>query len=380
FLDALSVAPIAGRGFTADELRPESRALMLGERFWRSRLNGDPAEVGRPIRLGDEIYTVVGVLPRSVGDTFHADLVSPGPEVKNRKAGFLGVIARLKDGVSLPAARARFAALGARMAQEHADTDAGLALQLVPAVEDLAGTPLRGPLLVVLATAGFVLLIVCVNLACLMLARAPQTIREGSIRAALGAGRGSLLQASLTESLTLAGLGGSLGLLFAAAAVRLLASRLPADLPHVERLGEMGLDGSAVAFSLGLTVFCGLLFGVLPAWRVARRSSFAGLRARSVGDREGGVLRSGLVAVELALSLVLLIGATLTGQTLLRLQSRPLGFAPDRLLALQISLPWDTPQAKLNGFYRDLLGELAAIPGVRTAAFADRLPFDGESQ
>ncbi len=380
FLGALGVAPVAGRGFTEDELRPESHALMLGERFWRSRLNGDPAEVGRPFRLDDRIYTVVGVLPRSLGDTFHVDLVSPGPEVTNRKAGFLGVIARLREGTSLSAGRAAFAALGARMAREQPGTDAGLALGLSPAAEELAGTPLRGRLLMVLATAGFVLLIVCVNLACLMLARAPQTIREGSIRSALGAGKGSLIQSSLTESLALAVLGGGLGLLLASAGVRLLASRLPADLPNVERLAEIGLDGPAVAFSLGLTLLCGLLFGALPAWRVARRSSFAGLRGRNGGDREGSFLRSGLVVAELALSLVLLIGASLTAQTLLRLQAMPLGFAPERLLALQISLPWDTPKTKLNAFYRDLLAELGAIPGVRTAAFADRLPFEGESQ
>ncbi len=379
-LDLLAAAPIAGRTFTANELRPDSRALLLSELFWRTRLGADPAAVGRPFRLGDQIYTVVGVLPGSVGDTLGADLVVAGAEFTNRKAGFLKVIARLADGVSLPAARTAFSALGARMAKDHADTDAGIAFGLTPAVEELTGTPLRAPLLMVLATAGFVLLIVCVNLACLMLSRAPQAIREGSIRAALGAGRGSLLRTALTESLVLAAIGGGLGLLLAAAGVRLLASRLPADLPNVRRLGEIGLDSSTVAVALALTLLCGLLFGLAPAWRVAHRSTFVGLRGRTAGDREGGFLRSGLVVVELALSLVLLIGAGLTGQTLLRLEGTPLGFVPERLLTLRIDQSWDTPQEKLNGFYRDLLAELAAIPGVRSAAFADRLPFEGESQ
>ena len=380
FLEVLAVPPVAGRSLSPAELVPDSRALMLSERFWRGRLGADPAAVGRGLRVGDGVYTIVGVLPRGVGDTFRSDLVFAGPEMTSRKAGFLGVVARLRDGVSLPTARATFSALATRMASEHAESDAGLAFALLPAADDLAGTPLSGRLWMVLATAGFVLLIVCVNLACLLLARAPQAIREGSIRAALGAGRGSLLKTALSESLLLAALGGIAGVALAVPLVRLLATRLPASLPNLPRLGETGLDGATAALALGLALLTGLLVGALPAWRVARRSSFSGLRGRTAGDREGGRLRSGLVVVELALSLVLLIGAGLTAQTLLRLQAVPLGFAPDRLLALRIAFPWDTDPEKLNAIYRDLIQELGALPGARSAAFADRLPFEGESQ
>ncbi len=375
----LGTPPLLGRNFSKEERRPESGVTLISERFWRRELQGDPEILGRSLTLSGANLTVVGVLPSSISSLFGVDWIYPGPEVSNRKAGFLDLIARLESGVSIAAARARFTEVARRMAAEHPAEDRGLAYGVVPTLAALTGTPSRGPLLMVLATAGFVLLIVCVNLACLLLARLPERTREGAIRAALGAGRWGLVRGALAESLVISVVGGLLGIVVAAAGVPLLVRLLPAELP---RLDAVRLDVGAVAFALALSVACGLAFGLLPAWQVARRSSALGLRAggRTTEGRDRRWLRAGLVVGELGLSLMLLVGAGLTTQALLRLRAVPLGFEPASVLAIKIARPWDTETQELHRFYERLLSEFAATPGVRSAAFVDRLPLQGGSQ
>lgn len=378
FISVFGAPPILGRNFLAQELHPESTVALVTEPFWRAELGADPHVVGRSLVVGETSLTVVGVVPDSISDLWGVEVVVPGIEVENRKAGFLDLVARLENGVSVEAARARVAEVARRMAASHPE-DRGLAYGVVPTLEAITGTPSRGRLFLVLATAGFVLLIVCVNLACLLLARLPERMREGAIRAALGAGPWGLVRAALAESLAVALAGGALGVGVAAVGVPLLVRLLPADLPRLE---SVQLDFAAVAFALGVAVVCGFGFGLLPALQVARRASVRGLReaGRSTEGRDRRWLRASLVVVELGLSTLLLVGAGLSAQALFRLRSAPLGFLPERLLTIEIAQPWDTDSEKLHRYYERMLAELAATPGVRSAAFVDRLPLQGESQ
>jgi putative ABC transport system permease protein len=381
-LGVLGVRPIAGRGFTpVEESGLGARVAMVGEGVWHRRFGGDPRLLGRTLRLSGEPFLVIGIVPDRLGYPEDPELLIPAPldvQQASRQAGFLKVVARMKPGATLEGLQPQLSTVAARLAKQYPDSDAGRgARPLLLQEEQSRGA--RLPLLVLLGTAALVLLIACVNIASLLLARAAERQREASIRAALGAGRGGLIRLYLTESLLLAFAGGALGLLLAQVSLATLKGLLPAETP---RLASAELDLRVVGFSLVLSLLCGLAFGLAPAWQSARQLPGAGLRdGRRAGTSAGGLrARRLLVAAQVTLSVVLLVGVGLLARSLFAMRGVPLGFQPGSVLTVEINFPWDTPKTRLESFSTEALEGFAALPGVQAVGFADRLPFEGGSQ
>ncbi|MEO6192809.1 MAG: ABC transporter permease [Thermoanaerobaculia bacterium] len=381
-LAVLGVQPLLGRGFTpAEEAGRSERVALVGEAIWRRRFGADPRLLGRALTLSGEPYQIIGVLPDGLGYPEDLDLLIPAPldvQQTSRKAGFLKVVARMKPEATLAGLRARLNTVAGRLAKQYPDTDAGRAARPVPLQEDQSGGA-RLPLLVLLGTVAMVLLIACVNIASLLLARAAERQRESAIRSALGSGRGGLIRLYLVESLLLALAGGILGLLVAAVLLAALKGLLPADTP---RLALAHLDPRVLGFGLALSLLCGLAFGFAPAWQASRGRPASGLRdgARSGTSASGLRTRKLLVALQVMLSVVLLVGVGLLAKSLFAMRGVPLGFRPDSVLTVKINFPWDTPKQRLESFYAQALESFAALPGVGRVGLADRLPFEGGSQ
>jgi putative ABC transport system permease protein len=371
-LAILGVQPTLGRGFTDRELNGVEPVALLDHGFWSSRFNADPRVLGQSVTLGGRGYTVVGVLPAGVDYPGDIDAVIPASlEVHGytRRASFLGEVARLKPGAGPQAAQAELNTIAARLAKQFPATDANLEARLTPLRETVTREA-RKPLLILLATVGFVLLIACVNTASLLLSRASERGRESAIRLALGAGRASLVRLYLVESLVLAVVGGLLGIALAELSLDTLVRLLPPDLP---RLTEIHLDLRVGAISLAASLVCGLLFGLAPALQAARfgaqKTSIHRLRSRRV-----------LVVCQIALSAILLVGVGLLAKSLFLLLRTPLGFGTTQVTTVQVNLPWDTDAAALAAFYTRTLETLSNVPGVRAAGVIDRLPLHGGAQ
>ena len=381
-LEVLGVRPLLGRKFTpAEEAGRGERVALVGEGTWRRRFGADPRLLGRALTLGGEPYQIVGVLPDGLGYPEDLDLLIPAPldvQQTSRKAGFLKVVARMKPEATLAGLGTQLNTVAGRLARQYPDTDAGRAARPVPLQEDQSGGA-RLPLLVLLGTVAMVLLIACVNIASLLLARAAERQRESAIRSALGSGRGGLIRLYLVESLVLALAGGILGLLVAAVLLAALKGLLPADTP---RLALAHLDPRVLGFGLALSLLCGLAFGFAPAWQASRGRPAGGLRdgARSGTSASGLRTRRLLVALQVMLSVVLLVGVGLLAKSLFAMRGVPLGFRPDSVLTVKIDFPWDTPKPRLESFYAQALESFAALPGVGRVGLADRLPFEGGSQ
>jgi predicted permease len=376
-LAVLGIRPLLGRGFTAaEEAGHGDRVALVAERLWRRRFGADPRLLGRSLTLSGQPYQVIGVVPDGLGYPADFDLLAPAPldvQRTSRHAGFLKVVARMKPAATLPGLRAELATVARRLAAEYPDTDGGRGARPVPLAEDQNGGS-RLPLLLLLGTVALVLLIACVNIASLLLARAAERQREAAIRAALGAGRGGLVRLYLVESLLLALAGGGLGLLLAGGLLVALKRLLPAETP---RLATAHLDPRVAGFGLLLSLLCGLAFGLAPAWK-ASRGRPAGARAgASAGDLR---TRRLLVALLVLLWVVLLAGAGLLAKSLSAMRGAPLGFRPDGVLAVKIDLPWDTPKPRLDSFDAQALAAFAALPGVDRVGLVDRLPLEGGSQ
>ncbi|HKV13274.1 MAG TPA: ABC transporter permease [Thermoanaerobaculia bacterium] len=381
-LAVLGIQPIAGRGFTPEEENGlGARVAMVGEGTWHRRFGGDPKILGRTLRLSGEPFLVIGIVPDRVGYPEDLELLIPAPldvQQASRQAGFLGIVGRMKPGAALPGLQAQLDTVAARLAKQYPDSDAGRSARPVLLQEEQSRGA-RLPLLVLLGTAALVLLIACVNIASLLLARAAERQREASIRAALGSGRGGLIRLYLVESLVLAFAGGALGVLLAQVSLATLKGLLPADTP---RLASAELDLRVVGFSLVLSLLCGLAFGLAPAWQSARQLPGAGLRdGRRAGTSASGLkTRRLLVATQVTLSVVLLVGVGLLARSLFAMRGVPLGFEPSSVLTVEVDFPWDTPKTRLASFSTQALEGFAALPGVESAGFADRLPFEGGSQ
>ncbi len=394
----LRVGPALGRGFAEGEDQPgHDHVVVLTNNLWQRRFNGDKAIVGRRIALDGEAYTVVGVLgaefrfPKNdqlgtlVGlppradlfkpVTFHADDLEPVGDFN------YGAIGRLRPGVSVAAALAELNVVQAALAKSIKEDKIELRGVLDPLQEAVVGHARRG-LLLLLGAVGAVLLIVCVNLANLSLARATGRKREAGIRTALGATRARLIRQVLTENLLLALAGGALGLLIAFAGVRLLVIAAPVDLPRLE---EVGIDGRVLLFALAVSTLSGILFGALPALRLSRSEPLESLQAgstRSATEGRGGLrVREVLVALEVGLSAVLLITAGLLTHSFTRLMNVSKGFEVRNLLTAQISLPAVQYKEgeKRGQFYEHVLQKVRAMPGVRSAGMVSVLPLDGNS-
>jgi predicted permease len=398
YFDILGVKAQVGRLFEKKDYDPGIADLVvLSDGFWRRRFGGDPAVIGKPLRIDDDLCTIVGVLPpgfRHPGRVIETDVdvwapsgwLGPPFQGPNRRAYFLqGALARLKPGVTPAAAQARLDAVAAELRREYAsdypEAD-GWEPRLVALQDDLVGG-VRPALVVLLAAVGLVLLIGCANVANLQLARASARRREIAVRQALGASRGRLVRQLLTESLVVALAGGLLGLALASFGVELLMRLSP---PSILRLPEVRIDRVVLLFTLGASLLTGLVFGIVPSLQGSASALGEALNegSRGASGRRGKRVRSLLVVAEFALALVLLVGAGLLVRTLWRLQKVDVGFDPRNVTTASLWLP--QPDIRENGryndsavradFYRKALERIRSLPGVSDAAGATRVPFN----
>ncbi len=395
--ETLGVRPAIGRGFVAGEDKTgRDGVAVISNSLWRRRFRASPDILGKAIILGSRPCTVIGVMPAwfrfpaastlDVGQVsaerpeVFRPLVFSDEEMQELMGNFnYTVIARLKPGATAERAGAELNVV-ARQLMKLAGTNTELRASVVPMRDSIVGKSRRS-LWVLLAAVGSVLLIGCVNLANLMLARSEQQAKELAVRAALGAGGGQLARKALAETLFLAAIGGALGVMAAAASLRFLVGLAPANLP---RLDEVGLDFRVLAFALGITVLTGLLFGLAPAWHARSADPQDALKSGGRG-MSGGVsgarLRGTLVAAEVGLSVVLLVTAGLLMSSFARLLQTDKGFrAPTALAAhLRISPDKYKDQEQRNALQQRLLDGLRTQPGIVSAALVSALPLTGET-
>lgn len=387
FFRVLGVEPVLGRGFRPEEDQEAAKreVVVLSHGLWQRRFGSDPGVVGRRITLGGEPYTVVGVLPRSfhfarLGDPeIFATLAPSRAAVERRYMHWMWALARLRPGVGLEQANAELA--GIARARERLDPrwheDSGL--YAVPLRDAIVGG-VRPLLLGLLAAVALVLLIACLNVANMLLARAGARRRELGIRTALGADRARLVRQLLTESLLLALLGGAAGLLWAGGGVRALVAAIPeAQRESLPFLKDLALNPAVLAFTTGACLLTGLVFGLAPALHACDRDVALRLKESGRGSARRQGLRSALVVGELALALVLVVAAGLLTRSLSRLLAVDPGFETSHLLTARIGLPaarYAAPQ-QVEAFFGRWRSRIESLPGVAGVALVDRLPLLG---
>ena len=394
-LDLLGEHPILGRTFLPEEDQAgRGRVVILTDGFWRSHFHADPGLVGKTITLDGEPNVVAGILspsfhfPKVIGpwESFgsHIDFFKPlgGPRFYEQQSPIsefdFVAIARLKHGVPSGQALAELNTVQAAIAKS-ANEGLGLAAALFPLEQEIVGASKKG-LVLLLAAVGAVLLIVCVNLANLLLARAPARMREAAIRTALGAARSRLLRQTLTESLVLALAGGICGVALAYFGVQWLTLLAPADLPRVD---EVSVDARVLWFAVLLSALVGTLFGVIPAWRISQASPQDALKTGATSTTEGRQprkIRNSLIGLEVALCTTLLILAGLLTSSLFHVIRVNPGFSVDRVLAATVSLPQQGYKqlASREHFYEQVLSSIRTLPGVTSAGWVTVLPLEGQ--
>ncbi len=390
--DLLGVSPELGRTFQPGEDEPNHHVVVISDRLWKQQFGGDPRIVGRTITLDNSGYTVVGVMPASFRYPLQREpaaiwsTLSPlnettdnsPPMVQHRGAHFLTCIARLRPGVTLAQAQAAMDVIASSLSKQYPDTNKYMSVHLSSEQERLTGS-IRPALLVMMIAVGLVLLIACVNVANLLLARATTRGREIAIRTAMGAGRIRVVRQLLTESLLLAIVAGIFGAAFSIWGSEVLVRLSPENLPRVD---EIHIDGWALAFTAGLSLLTGILFGLAPALQSTHSNIVEALKEGSLSTTAGRSrhgLRSSLVIVEMALALILLVSAGLLIRSLIRLQDVNPGFDPHNVMTASLDLPdakYSDP--KKAEFFRELIPQLEAIPGVQSAAAVFPLPMSGD--
>ncbi len=391
FFRLLGWQPMLGRTFTMNEELPgNEREVILSFATWKNRFSGSSGVIGTTVNLSGRPFTIVGVMPpglEHVGGTYHSlphgdnvdiwwPLTLDHAHPEQRGSHFLNGIARLKPGVSVQQAGTDMAIIARRLGELYKDSDAGI--KLVPLRQEIVGKT-QPLLLVLLGAVGFVLLIACVNVANLLLARAAAREREIAIRAALGAGRMRLARQMLTECLVIAGIGGVLGLLLGIWGVDALVALSAGKLPRVQTIG---VDARMFAFTLAATVLTALLFGLTPALHASRASLSNSLKEGGRGSTAGlssGRIRNVLVMAELALALVLLAGGGLLMRTFVNLERVNPGFDPHNVITMSLDLPdarYPNQKSAIS-FYRQFLERLEQQPGVRAAGVSSDLPWSG---
>ncbi|MGH8721056.1 MAG: ABC transporter permease, partial [Burkholderiales bacterium] len=382
FFEIMGVAPIAGRAFTAEDMAPgRDGVVIVGHGLWQRRFGGAADLLGQTVRLGGRSVRVIGIMPQGFGYPEQAELwvplsFTPADLTTQRGAQYLDVVGRLRDGVTLDQAATDVRTIAARLAQAFPQSNADKGATVTTLAESIVGD-VDQALLILLGAVGLLLLVACTNVANLQLARAVGRARELAIRAALGAGRGRLARALLTESIALALVGGAAGLLLAVWGAELLAGLQAVGIP---RLAEVSIDGRVLAFTLAASLATGIVFGVVPALHVTRGHSLI----RPLKDAGGGVVsaragiraRSALVVSEIALALMLLAGAGLLLRSFLHLQRTELGFETRGILSFQLSLPdarYPEPR-QAEAYYANLLDEIRALPGVQSTGAIFGLP------
>jgi predicted permease len=384
--NVLGLRPVIGRGFLPSEDSPSSidRAAILTYPEWQGRFGGDPDVIGRTLRLDGVVHTVVGVLPRGV--TFPTDDITLWTPLRhdettwNRYSGGLAVMARLAPDANQQQASAEIATLAARLAEQYPQASAQVSARLVGLAEDRYGPDLRLTMYALMAAVALLLLIACINVANLLLARAAVRHREISVRVAVGATRARVARLLLTESVELALIGGSLGLIAAVVGMALLRSGAPEDVPRID---QIRLDPLVTVFTGLVAVGTGLLFGLVPALQAARADISTSLRESDRGGTEGVRGRRAqraLVVAQVALVLVVLTGAGLMTRSLVALTSVDPGFEPEGRIALTVSLTPEYETHERASEYRVVaLERLRALPGVVSAGAVLDLPLNSNN-
>ena len=381
-LAALRVSPALGRIFTAGDDKPGANpTVILSHGLWQNRFGGDPNILSRHISLDAQPFAVIGVMPADFAFPNRVDVWVPvglhaaegSYQSRGNHPGLLGV-ARLKPGVIIEQARAEMDTIAMRLEQQYPDSNRKVRVRLDPLIENRVGPNTRVALWTLLGAVTMVLLIACGNVANLLLARAAARQREMAVRAALGAGRWRIVRQLLTESLLLAAAAGALGVLLANWGLHLLLAVSGDSLP---RANEINLSLGVLAFSAALCVITGVLFGLAPAWQASRPQVHDALKETTRSATGGRArLRQVLVASEVALTLMLLVGAGLMLRSLHRVQTLDPGFNHERVLSFRLDLSrtkYPTNEQQ-TAFFQELTGKLRALPGVQAVAFASQIP------
>jgi predicted permease len=384
FFQLLGVNAIRGRTFLpAEEERGAERVALLSHALWQRVFGADEELIGRQIKLGEQLYTVVGILPPEFKFPFRLETAEIWTTYSSLPAGMMGrgarnfkAIARLKPGVSLTAAQTEMAAIAGRLAQENPETNRNLSVSVISAHWALT-KDVRLALWLMFGAVAFVLLIACANVANLLLARALSRHKEMAIRAALGASGRRITRQLLTESILLSLSGGALGLLLAAWGIPLLLALSPQNLP---RINAIGLNGQALAFTLLVSILTGVLFGLAPALKVARPDLIESLKEGGKASTASALqnrLRASLVVGEIAIALTLLVGAGLLINSFIRLNRVELGFNPENVLSASLNI---SPRKYPTGderiaFLEQARERIRNLPGVRSVSFASSSPF-----
>ena len=383
FFPLLGVSPALGQVFTADDDRPGGgRVVVLNHNLWRDRFGSDPAIVGKTLTLNGTGFTAVGVMPPGFQFPKGVDLWTPlatNPRMmENREARFLKVVGRLKPGVSIEQAQSELSVLSSQLAQTHPENYAQQGVVVSTLSDHLYGN-VRRALLILLAAAAMVLLIACFNVANLLLARTTARRQEIAVRIALGAARRRVIRQLLTESLLLSLLGTVLGILLAYLGIKTLVALGPTDVP---RLDEVSIDTPVLLFTLLLLLLTSLGFGIAPALKASDVDLHESLKessGRVAGEKKGQRLRSTLIVIEVAVTLVLLIGAGLAIKSFVKLRQVDLGFNPENVLTAHLALQgakYSRPQQRRE-FYQQLLERLEGSPGVQAAGGVLLRPLEG---
>lgn len=389
FFKVLGVGPALGRGMALDDEKPGTHVVVLSHELWTSTFGSDPTIIGRAVRLDDKSYNVIGVMPAgfefpiqnptpqlwtSLGDDAY-DPTGDEPLTAQRGAHMLGLVGRLRPGVTLQQATSDLSVITRNLAAQYpASNSHRLTAKVIPTIEYLVGDT-RSALRMLFAAVVLMLLVACANVAGLLLARASRRRSEIAVRSAMGASRAQIVRQFLAESVLLSMVGGVLGIFLAVLLLHGVLQLLPSDLP---RAGSIGVDSTVLAFSLAISFVTGLLFGVLPALRTARVDPSVALRdgTRTASSGRGQHrLHNSLVIAQTAVGLVLLIGAGLLIRSFVRVLQVDPGFDRRNLLTASLSLPENRySRDQQIAFYQDLLPRLRTLPGVTSVSAGWPLP------
>jgi predicted permease len=388
YFQILGVSPRIGRSFTENEAESGANVAVISDKLWRDTFHTDPQILGKSITLDAQPYTVIGVMPSTFDYPSRVEIWLPLSLAPTDATDYvhqhLRVLGRFKPGISVAEAQVRMNALERQIASLHPDTDAGNETWVEPLQHILSGD-IRTPLLVLMGAVGLVLIIACVNIASLLLARGAGRQVEVSLRVAIGASRWRLLRQFLCESLALSFLGGALGVVLALWCTRFLLAIFPNGIANlnIPRVEAIPMNAPVLWFALGITVATGLLFGIMPAMQTARASASEALKESRglTSSRRSARLRRILVAAEISLSLVLLAGGGLMIESVRHVYHEDLGFRPDPVLAVEVLLPpnrypSEQPQ-KRNNFVANVMDRLSRLPGVASVATVNFLPLTG---
>ncbi len=383
--DILGMTAALGRTFAADEDQPgKEKVAVLSHTLWETQFGSDPKIVGRVIQLDGQPHQVIGVLPAGgVSDRTYAQIFRPlvfEPQNMTRNFHWFGAMALLKPGVSLERAQAEMRTIGARIAHDYPDSNKGWSVAVDPMADTIVGKQLRKQLYVLLAAVGMVLLIGCANLANLTLARSTAREREVAIRASVGAGRWRLMRQFLTENVLLAIIGGALGVTLGYVLMAGLKAAVPPfSLPPE---ADVRLDARVLLFAAALSVLTGLIFGLAPAIQASRADLAGSMKEGGRGSGTGAGkhrLRAGLVVTEVALAFLLLVGSGLLIRSFFEMQNVDTGFNTENVLTAQLPISEKRfPVADdLNAYLRQVVANVASVPGVHDVALTSALPMEG---